>query len=118
MTAFVADEHIPAPSIRLLREAGFDVLSIREQYPGLPDADIIPVAEAEERIMITCDRDFGELIFLRKLMCASGVVYLRLGDFLPEEPAKFMLRYLAESADVFERSFSVITRERLRQRKL
>jgi predicted nuclease of predicted toxin-antitoxin system len=118
MSLFIADEQIPMPAIDLLRLAGHDVLSISEQFAALDDAEIVHLALAENRIIITCDSDFGELIFLRQLECRTGVVYLRLGDFSVIEPADFILRYLTEEEDIFEGKFSVITRKRIRQREL
>lgn len=118
MSLFIADEHIPFPAIEMLRRAGHDVLSIGEEFASLDDADIVHLAVAENRIIISCDSDFGELIFLRQLECRSGVIYLRLGYFTIHEPADFILRYLSEADDIFDGKFSVITRKRIRQREL
>ena len=118
MSAFIADGHVPAPSIATLRAAGFDVLSIREQHPAVADIEIIHLANIQDRIILTCDRDFGELIYLRRLECRPGVIFLRLGDFSPTEPAEFVLRYLVGSTEIFDRKFSVVTRKRIRQRGL
>jgi predicted nuclease of predicted toxin-antitoxin system len=118
MTAFVADEHIPRPSIQMLREAGYDVLSIRETYPSIDDTSIIQIAQAENRLIISCDRDFGKLLFLRQIECGVGIVYLRLGDFSVTEPAEFVMVYLEKAPDIFNGKFSVIDRERIRQRTL
>jgi len=96
MTAFIADEHIPAPSVETLRAAGFDVLSIREQHPAVSDIEIVRLASAQNRVIVTCDSDFGELIYLRRLECRSGVVFLRLGDFSVKEPGEYILRYLVK----------------------
>lgn len=118
MTAFVADEHIPNPSIQLLRDRGHDVLSIRERYPSIDDTLIILLAQTENRLIISCDRDFGELLFRRQVECGVGIVYLRLGNFTITEPAEFVIKYLENSPDIFDGKFTVIDRERIRQRKL
>lgn len=118
MTAFVADENVPAPSIMILRSAGLDVLSIHERHPATADIEIIRLANIQERLIITCDSDFGELIYRRLSECRTGVIFLRLGDFSPREPAEFVLRYLAETTGIFNGKFSVITRKRIRQRVL
>jgi predicted nuclease of predicted toxin-antitoxin system len=118
MISFVADEHIPRPSIERLREAGHDVLSIRERHASMDDSSIIKLAQAENRLLISCDRDFGKLLFLRQMECRVGIVYLRLGDFSMTEPADFILKYLASSPDIFYGYFSVVDRERIRQRKI
>lgn len=60
---FLANENFPLPSVRLLRSAGHDVLSITEESPGISDDRILTRAVAEERIILTFDRDYGELIY-------------------------------------------------------
>lgn len=60
---FLANENFPLPSVRLLRSAGHDVLSITEESPGISDDRILARAVAEERIILTFDRDYGELIY-------------------------------------------------------
>jgi hypothetical protein len=47
----------------------------------------------------------------------SGIIYLRLGNFLPEEPAKLIIESLQESASRFDGVFSVISRDSIRQRR-
>ena len=118
MNLFIADEHIPVPSIEKLRRAGLDVLSVGEEFTSVRDADILHIAHLENRVIITCDSDFGELIYRRQITCNSGVIFLRLGDFSIYEPADFILKYLTSATDIFEHRFSVITRKRIRQREL
>ena len=73
---FLANENFPLPSVRLLRSAGHDVLSITEESPGISDDRILARAVAEERIILTFDRDYGELIY-RVGMVAAAVLLLR-----------------------------------------
>ena len=116
MTLFIADENIPMPSVRKLREAGLDILSIRETFASMDDIGIIQVASDENRVIITCDSDFGELLFFRRVICRASVIFLRLGDITKLEPAEFVLAYIESSPDIFNGKFSVITRDRIRQR--
>lgn len=118
MTSFLADEHIPAESVRLLREAGHDVVSIGDDHASLLDSSVIQLANDEERVIITCDNDFGELIYRKDIECRTGVIFLRLGRFLRAEPAEFILKYEKEVPGCFDRRFSVVSRQRLRQRDL
>jgi predicted nuclease of predicted toxin-antitoxin system len=74
---FLADENISHLVINRLRVAGFDVASIRETRPATPDKDILEIAVAEDRILITQDRDFGELI-IRQRLSVRGIVLLEL----------------------------------------
>lgn len=118
MTAFLADEHISVDSVRLLREAGHDVVSVGDDYPSLLDSSILQLANDEGRIIITCDSDFGELIYRRELECRTGVIFLRLEKFFKTEPAELILHYEQDAPGCFEGKFSVVKRQRLRQRMI
>ena len=63
MMRFLANENFPLTSVRLLRQAGHDVVSITEETPGVADDHILARAVIEDRIILTFDRDYGELIF-------------------------------------------------------
>jgi predicted nuclease of predicted toxin-antitoxin system len=60
---FLADENFPVPSVTLLRSNGHDVASIREDSRGASDEAVLRRAVIERRILLTLDRDYGELIF-------------------------------------------------------
>ncbi len=64
---FLADENFPIASVRLLRKSGLDVVAVIEESPGISDAAILQRAEHERRIILTFDRDYGELIFRQRL---------------------------------------------------
>ncbi len=73
---FVVDECCDAGLVSLLRSEGHDVVYIKEFKPGAVDNEVLEKASAEERILITEDKDFSELVYrLKKL--AYGVVLLR-----------------------------------------
>jgi len=75
-----ADENFPAPSILILREAGHDVQSVAEAAASTADLDVLAMAVAQQRWIVTFDRDFGELIFFdadwrpHPACCISGCV--------------------------------------------
>lgn len=54
----LADENIPLRAVQLLREMGHDVLSICEIAPKTSDEDVLELAEKDERILLTFDKDF------------------------------------------------------------
>ena len=64
---FVADESCAKPVVLALREAGHDVVSIGEVAPGATDQQVLERALNERRVLITEDRDFGELVYARGL---------------------------------------------------
>jgi predicted nuclease of predicted toxin-antitoxin system len=112
---FLIDESADARMAAYLRNQGHDVTVIAQDYPAsLKDAEILRIAVAEERILITFDRDFGELVFSHGHPHA-GVLYFRLGpiDLLTE--ISRLDHVLATHADHLNR-FLVVTRRGVRVR--
>jgi len=77
---WLADENIERSIVAWLRQINHDVLWAAESMPGTPDEVLLDVATDQARIVITNDRDFGELVFLLR-RSAQGVLYLRLPLF-------------------------------------
>jgi predicted nuclease of predicted toxin-antitoxin system len=71
---FLANENFPLASIQLLRRAGHLIVSIIQEAPGSKDQDILARAHAENLVIITFDRDYGEMIFRHKAAPPAGVV--------------------------------------------
>lgn len=59
----LADENFPSASIDVLTLSGFDTRSVLKQNPGISDKEIVVLANQENRLILTFDRDFGHLIF-------------------------------------------------------
>ena len=75
---FLVDASSDARLVTHLRNLGHDATRIGTEYPpALEDAQVLALAQREQRILITDDRDFGELIF-RLRQPHAGVIYLRL----------------------------------------
>lgn len=118
MTRFLANENIPLASVNRLRQAGHDVAAVIEEAPGAKDADILAWATREVRIVITFDRDYGELIYRLRLPAPPGILYLRFDPSTPEEPAEYLLQVLALSGLSLEGKLTVVERGQIRQRPL
>jgi Uncharacterized protein conserved in bacteria len=114
---FLADENFPRPALEALRKAGWDVLSIGEECPGVPDEDVAALCADQQRILLTFDKDFGELVFHRGLPAGSGVVLFRVTPDSPEEAAGLALALVQSQPDLAG-SFCVVTRDRIRIRPL
>lgn len=99
----------------LLRECGHDVLAVRDVDPRLPDGQILARAVREHRLVITMDRDFGELVYRRGLT-HTGVLLLRLEDATGEEKRAVVRAIFDEHGDALPGRFSVYQRGRLRMR--
>jgi predicted nuclease of predicted toxin-antitoxin system len=118
MTAFLANENISKAAVGFLRESGHDVRWIAEDFPSIKDEVVIDLAAIENRIIVTFDRDYGELIFNKGTRRPKGVVYVRLKEFTPEAPAALILRYLSISPSIFDGYFNVLTESGIRRKKL
>jgi uncharacterized protein with PIN domain len=58
---FLANENFPGDAVRLLQLAGHDTVWVRTAAPGISDPDALAWAARESRILLTFDKDFGEL---------------------------------------------------------
>ena len=110
---FLANENIPQASVKKLQDEGFDVVSVSENFPSIKDETVILFASMEDRIIITFDRDYGELIFKHNLKHSAGVIYLRIQNFQPDEPAEILLN-LFKTELKFEGFFTVISENNIR----
>ena len=72
---FLANENFPRPSVTLLRDNGFEVKSIQEEFPGISDDIVMNIASELNLIILTFDSDYGELIFKHKKNNPPSVVY-------------------------------------------
>ena len=114
----LADENIPLASIRVVRAAGHDVLAASETMAGALDREVLARAGAEGRVLVTFDRGFGALAFKRGVSAPAGILLLRFVPVTPEEPATVLLDLLSDSRLTFSGKFTVVDRERVRQRLL
>jgi predicted nuclease of predicted toxin-antitoxin system len=114
---FLADENVPLPSIYRLRSAGYSVAAIIEDAPGTTDLDVLARAARDGLVILTFDRDYGELIFRQKQPPPAGVVFCRFTPTAPEDLADLLLKILGAGID-FQGKFTVVERNQIRQRLL
>lgn len=96
MTRFLADENVPPEVIDLVRQSGKDVTWIKEICPGADDDTVLELAHSEGRVLITFDKDFGEMAFLRGKTSVAGVLLLRPRLRGPEYLAGFVAAVLSQ----------------------
>jgi predicted nuclease of predicted toxin-antitoxin system len=114
---WLADECVDAPLVRLLREQRYDVVYMAEHSSGATDEDVLALAQSEDRLLLTEDKDFGELV-VRWHWRVPGLVLLRI------EPQRDELKWirLSKAISTFgDRLFGryvVIEESRLRSRDL
>lgn len=75
---FLANENFPGEAVAALRRGGYDVAWVRTDAPGASDQDILGRAQREKRVLVTFDKDFGELAWRASLPAESGVVLFRI----------------------------------------
>lgn len=114
---FLADENVSRHVINRLRAAGFEIVSISETSPGIPDKDVLGVAESEECILITEDRDFGELV-VRQRLDVRGLILLELDRLSNSAEAETVASVVSTHADKLIGNLLVIEPGRIRIRPL
>lgn len=113
----LANENIPGPVVRALRDRGHDVVWVKEEMVGATDHDVLARAEREERLVVTFDKDFGELAVRSDLPASSGIVLLRLKGNDPKTDNARAISALT-SRDDWSGHFAVVTDDRVRLRAL
>lgn len=76
---FISDENLGIQIPRFLKSLGYDITSVTEIALSRPDTDVLAIANKENRILITTDKDFGELVFKEKLEQARDRYYFGEG---------------------------------------
>jgi len=91
----LADENIAPRVVRALREENFNVLSIgeNEKLLSIPDEEILKLAKGQERIILTHDKDFGNLI-RQPYQSHGGVILLRLKNQSPQNVIRHLVPFL------------------------
>lgn len=115
---FIADENIAEPIVTALRELQIDVLSISELMPGCSDSEVLSFANKNNSIIITSDKDFGEIIF-RQQKIVKGVILLRLHGLSTDEKIKIVKNFFVDHLNSLKETniFVVITENNIRIRK-
>ena len=110
---FLVDECTGTAAAGWLVEQGHDVCSVYDLSRGADDETIIQKAVGEGRILITSDKDFGQ-IFFRDGRVHSGVILLQLEDERPQAKTAVMKRLLNNYPDRIEGQFLIVSEEIIR----
>ncbi|BBD67296.1 hypothetical protein NIES4072_54110 [Nostoc commune NIES-4072] len=106
---FLADENLDRQIVERLRLDGHETLYVVEMEPGIPDDEVLNLANNEGAILLTSDKDFGELVFrLRRI--ATGVVLIRLFGLSANDRAEIVANAINQHADELLGAFTVISR--------
>jgi predicted nuclease of predicted toxin-antitoxin system len=112
---FLADESVDLPIVERLRQDGHPVTCVTELGPGMTDDEVLNLANREAALLLTADKDFGEMIFRQRLH-THGIVLVRLAGLSPARKAEIVALAIKQHAAELPRAFAVIGPETLRIR--
>ena len=113
----LANENVPGETVAALRQRNHDIVWARTDAPGSSDRELLERAAAEERLLITLDKDFGELAFRSTLPASSGIVLLRVQTPEPSILTRIAVAAL-DARDDWAGHFSVVEHDRIRMTPL
>ena len=114
---FLADESCDFSVVHSLREAGHDVIAVAEVTPRADDSVVIDLAAGAARILLTEDRDFGQLVYANA-HTAGGVIYMRYPASARTSLQRDVLTLVAQQGENLLRRFTVMQPGRTRISRL
>ena len=109
---FLADMGVSMRVVQWLRTQGYDAVHLRDEgLQRLPNGKIFDKAEAEGRIVLTFDLDFGEIVALRPQEATTSVILFRLRDTRTPRVIERIERVLAGSSDELQSGAIVVVEE-------
>ncbi len=112
----VADEGVDRAVVERLRHDGHEVLYVAELSPGVADEDVLQQANARSAVLLTADKDFGELVF-RQGLVHSGVLLLRVAGLANATKAELVAKVCRDRAAELVGAFSVVSPGQVRIRR-
>ena len=113
----IADENLPSLFVQTLRGRGHDVLWIKEAHPSINDVEVLALATAQKRILITFDKDFGELVHRFGLNAPFGIILFRLPSDSPTVTVQTVVSVLESQTD-WAGVFAVADENRIRTKPM
>ena len=109
----LADESVDYRIITFLRKHSFDIIAIIDNDASIPDIEVLRKANEQNALLITEDKDFGELVFRLKLK-HKGILLLRFFNVLNDVINLKILDALLKHKDELANNFSTLTDKKLR----
>jgi predicted nuclease of predicted toxin-antitoxin system len=114
----LADENMPRLLAKRLRELGHDVVEIGGAKAGIEDSEVLSMAQAERRILLTRDKRFANMVF-RSRQPVDGVILFRLAWPIPARSMIAWMESVVSSRDDWSGLFATATSDgRLRTRPI
>jgi hypothetical protein len=114
---FLANENFPGTAVAALEQAGHDVVWVRSTAPGITDSEVLGWAAREGRILLTFDKDFGELARSAALPASCGVILFRMPVPRASEVGPRLAALVGARSD-WAGHMSVVEPDRIRMRPL
>jgi predicted nuclease of predicted toxin-antitoxin system len=109
----VADESVDFGIILLLRQKGISVISVAEENFGIKDEEVLAIAANNQCLLITEDKDFGELTYRLKLE-HKGILLIRLGELSRMERIELAAQLIEKHFSDLYNNFSVLDKRGIR----
>ncbi len=110
---FLADESCDFTMVRVLRTAGHEVIAVAEISPRADDQEVLKLAVRQKRILLTEDKDFGQLVYARGQK-AVGVVLLRFPTSARKQVSRDLVQLVKEQGERLIGCFVVVQPGRIR----
>lgn len=114
---FLADESVDYTVVKSLRLKGYLVYSIAENSSGVDDECVLQIAHDKNAVLITEDKDFGELVYRLK-KASKGVILLRLSGLASQQKSAIVIQGIKNHKKELRKAFTVITETNIRIRKI
>ncbi|WP_373548673.1 DUF5615 family PIN-like protein [Haliscomenobacter sp.] len=114
---FLADEGVDKSLVELLRAASYDVFYVAESASSISDEEVLALANSDGRILITRDKDFGELVYRLKRI-HSGIILVRMEELPSISRSTYVDHFIRENLDKLAGHFVVLQPGLTRIRKL
>ena len=110
---FLADESCDFAVVRALRADGHEVTAVGEVSAGASDEKVISMAIRESAVLLTEDKDFGQLVFAER-QATAGVIFIRFPSTFRTEAAMVVSRLVRQCGEKLAGSFVVVQPGRIR----
>ena len=110
---FLADVNVERPIVDWLAEKGYDIKWIPDIDCQMRDDVLLDMAKIEERILITNDKDFGELTFLQK-KGSAGIILLRIKRQHVKDKLSILRELLQNYSNKLPHHFITVTKKKIR----
>ena len=112
----LADESVDRQIVDRLRQEGHAVSYVAEMEPGIPDSTVLALSNEGGSLLVTADKDFGELVF-RQGRLTAGVILIRLAGLSPEAKAEIVSVEVRKHITELAGSFAVVSPNAVRIRR-